>query len=129
MAAPRWDANYAALAAETGMVNNEVAIVDGCTAAGDGGGGTFMFESTPPASATVVAATNTGPIIIRTSAAHGLTTGRRVLVDQVTGNTNANGTRTIWVGGGVLRATNASPIRITATDSATLAWSKPLLTR
>ncbi len=117
MAAPRWDANIAALQAEIGMVNNEVALVDGYTNPSDGGGGTFVFETAVPTSATVVAATNANPIIVGTSAAHGLISGQRVTIAAVTGNTAANGTRSIWVGGAVGGATNASPIKITSSGS------------
>ncbi len=45
-------------------------------------------------SGTVTAATNASPIVI-TSAAHGLTTGARATVADVTGNTAANGTFTV----------------------------------
>lgn len=42
----------------------------------------------------ITGATNTSPIVI-TSANHGLTTGQRVTISGVGGNTNANGTFTI----------------------------------
>jgi hypothetical protein len=41
---------------------------------------------------TVVGATNTGPIVITSGAAHGLSSGDQVVVVDVTGNTAANGT-------------------------------------
>jgi hypothetical protein len=117
MANTRWDANIAALQAETGMVNTEVALLAGHTTAGDGGGGSFEFETAVPTSATVTAATNTSPILIGTSAAHGLVSGNRVMVAGVGGNNAANGTKRIWVGGAIIAATNASPIKITASGA------------
>lgn len=47
-------------------------------------------------SGTITGATNAGPIVI-TSAGHGLTTGTRVTVSGVGGNTAANGTFTVTV--------------------------------
>lgn len=45
----------------------------------------------------ITAATNASPILITTASAHGLSTGASVLIDQVTGNTAANGFWTITV--------------------------------
>ena len=49
------------------------------------------------ANLTVTAASVANPIVITTSAAHGLSTGRRVRISDVTGNTAANGDWTITV--------------------------------
>ena len=54
-------------------------------------------------------ATNASPVVI-TSAAHGLTTGDTVLIEDVGGNTNANGLRLITV-------VDANSFSITDTDS------------
>ena len=47
-----------------------------------------------PTNSPITAVTNASPIVI-TSAAHGLTNGEEVIVSEVGGNTNANGTHTI----------------------------------
>jgi hypothetical protein len=75
-----------------------------------GHGGAASQEITRPANTTayaqkdvvaaqfaVSAATNASPIAITTSAAHGLTTGDRVTVASVGGNTAANGSFTVTV--------------------------------
>jgi Ubiquitin-activating enzyme E1 FCCH domain len=56
------------------------------------GTGTMAFKD----SGTITAASNATPIVA-TSAAHGLSTGTRVTIASVTGNTAANGTWTITV--------------------------------
>lgn len=56
------------------------------------GTGNLSFKE----SGTVTGATNASPIVI-TSASHGLTTGMKVTVASVGGNTSANGTWTITV--------------------------------
>ncbi len=91
----RWVATVADLVAETGMVNGEVAVVEGYAAAGDGGGGTFRFATAIPTPAKISDASNATPIEITTAAAHTLLTGQRVRINGVVGNLNANGTWTI----------------------------------
>jgi hypothetical protein len=54
-------------------------------------------DAVAPVTAAVSAASNTAPIIITTSAAHGLATGDRVFIAAVGGNTNANGIRRVIV--------------------------------
>lgn len=56
------------------------------------GTGTMSYKD----QGTITAATNASPIVV-TSAAHGLSTGTRVTVAGVTGNTAANGTFTVTV--------------------------------
>jgi hypothetical protein len=56
------------------------------------GTGTMSFKD----QGTITAASNATPIVV-TSAAHGLSTGTRVTIAGVTGNTAANGTWTITV--------------------------------
>lgn len=79
----------------------DVAEVSGYTTPGDGGGGAFYFEGTPPGSATITniaslaapinGATNATPIEVSTVSPHGLSTGNAVLISNVTGNRAANG--------------------------------------
>jgi hypothetical protein len=57
-----------------------------------GGTGTASFGN----SGAITDATNAGPIVI-TSVDHGLTTGTRVTITGVLGNTNANGTYVVTV--------------------------------
>jgi PKD repeat protein len=67
---------------------------------GSGGGAletVSVLDLDPAPSFNVAAATNTGPIEITTSAAHGLLTGQRVSITGVLGNTAANGMFTITV--------------------------------
>jgi hypothetical protein len=54
------------------------------------------FTQTPYLTGTITNATNTSPIVV-TSAAHGLTSGARVVITGVGGNTNANATWTVNV--------------------------------
>ena len=56
----------------------------------DSGTGTCTLKE----SGSVTGATNASPIVV-TSASHGLTTGTRVTIASVLGNTGANGTHTI----------------------------------
>ncbi len=93
----RWVATVNDLVAESGMVNGEVAVVEGYGAAGDGGGGIFSFATTIPNPAKVIGATNATPIEITTNADHKLLTGQRVRIGGVGGNTGAIGTFTITV--------------------------------
>lgn len=51
----------------------------------------------PLVSLTVTDATNANPIVVTTSAVHGLRSGMRVTISGVLGNTNANGTHVITV--------------------------------
>lgn len=86
--------------------NGDVAVVAGYYAPGDLGGGSFYFESAPPAAATVTGATgvslsitgatNSSPISI-TTALHSYTSGQVVTIAGVGGNTAANGTWEISV--------------------------------
>lgn len=54
-------------------------------------------DSVAPVTATVSGATNASPIVITTSAAHGLANDDRVFIAAVGGNTNANGIRKVKV--------------------------------
>jgi hypothetical protein len=111
----RWDATVPDLQAETGMVNGEVAVLQGEVSRGDGGNRALYFDTTIPASATVTAATNATPIVIGTAAPHGLGTGRQVTVAGAGGtNTAANTTRAIWVLGIVANAAGTSTVTITS---------------
>ncbi len=96
----------------------DITEVSGYAAIGDGGGGTFYFEGTPPDSATITKivstttgineATNETPIKIRTSSPHGLQTGDAVLILDVIRNEAANGR---WL------VTVVDPIHFTLKDS------------
>src|SRR4051812_27353477 len=81
--------------------DGESNIVDGYYAEGDGGGGEFHWHSpvTPdaPDNIRIIGASSATPIQITTAAAHGLSTGRKVMIGGVGGNTAANGTWTITV--------------------------------
>jgi hypothetical protein len=92
----RWVRTIDDLKAETGMVNGEIAIVQGYYAAGDGGGGIFYFDSAVPTSAQIRSASNTNPITITTSDKHGIPNHSSVYIDGVGGNTNANGRFTAY---------------------------------
>jgi hypothetical protein len=59
--------------------------------------GDFTLSTDNVTSRTISAATNTSPIQITTSVAHGLVTGQTVTISGVTGNTAANGTWRITV--------------------------------
>ena len=91
MANIRWAATVAALQAETGMANGEAAILAGYFSVGDGGGGTVWFSTFIVTSRKITDASGT-PIQITTQAPHGLTTGQRVMIAGVSGNTAAIGT-------------------------------------
>jgi len=54
-------------------------------------------DAVSPVTLTVTAASNASPIVITTSAPHGLATGDRVFIAAVGGNTNANGIRRVTV--------------------------------
>src|SRR5262245_3580755 len=66
----------------------------GYAAAGDGGGGSFYFDTSVPSSATITTASFATPIEITTSGNHNLTTGRRIMIAGVATNLAANGN---WV--------------------------------
>jgi hypothetical protein len=57
----------------------------------------LTITPSPAVGTAITAASNTAPIQITTSAAHGLTTGQVVYVRDVLGNTAANGLRTVTV--------------------------------
>ncbi len=96
----------------------------------DNGSGSLAFKD----SASITGASNTSPIVI-TSAAHGLTTGTRVTISGVTGNTAANGTFVVtyvsdstfslqgstgnggWVSGGTWNVTGLYTVSIDATSA------------
>lgn len=71
--------------------NNDIYNVKNYSIDNDYGGGEFQLNTTVPTSATITDATNATPIVITTSTDHGLTTGQRVMIAGVTGNTAANG--------------------------------------
>jgi Pectate lyase superfamily protein len=86
------------------FVVGDVAVADGYSALGDGGGGGFYFEGSVPASAAIIdaiassfsvtEAKNAAPILITTSSLHDFVDGQSVLISGVGGNTAANGT---WI--------------------------------
>lgn len=92
-------ANRAAMVALAGSAGDTVTQVP--EVASDDDGGHFRYEASTPASATITGvtsvtktitgATNAAPIVITTSATHGLSTGHSVKITSVGGNTNANG--------------------------------------
>lgn len=73
-------------------LNNTASAGASCRGAGLG---TFLLAAS--GSGSVNGATNASPIVISTTAAHGLTSGAVVTIASVGGNTNANGTWTISV--------------------------------
>lgn len=89
-----------------GTIDGEAIVLDGYHASGDGGGGVFYCDPTPPSSARIQAAvavsvvvsnaTNATPIVV-TTATHSYTTGQSVVINGVLGNTAANGTWRIIV--------------------------------
>jgi Pectate lyase superfamily protein len=99
MANIRCAATVTALQAETGMSNGEAAILAGYFSIGDGGGGTVWFSTFIVTSRKIIDASGT-PIQITTQVPHGLTTGKRVMIAGVGGNTAANGTWLIASGPG-----------------------------
>ena len=99
MANIRWAATVAALQAEAGMANGEAAILAGYFSVGDGGGSSVWFSTTIVSHRKITGATNATPIVITTQAPHGLSTGQRVMIAGVGGNTAANRTSLITVTG------------------------------
>lgn len=59
------------------------------------GTGTLLSKDPSSSGGTITGATNASPIVITVSAAHNLTTGTRVTIASVGGNTAANGDFTI----------------------------------
>jgi hypothetical protein len=92
----RWVATVTDLLAETGMVNGEVAVVEGFAAAGDGGGGTFRFLTSIPSDATISNVSAAGTVTVTTSAAHTLLTGQRIRIGGVTGGAGMNAVNAAW---------------------------------
>lgn len=88
--------NFAVLTTDAGVPANSSTTpgyrVYGPAALMANGTGSLTFKDT----GTVTGATNASPIVI-TSANHKLTTGMKVTVESVGGNTAANGTHTITV--------------------------------
>ncbi len=96
----RWDTTVTNLIAESGQANGEVAVVQGYAAAGDGGGGTFYFDTSLLTKETVTGVANSSGVFeITTSANHTLMTGQRAWVGGITGTGGmtaaVNGTWTI----------------------------------
>ena len=58
-------------------------------------GGALSFDWTHPSPHTVTDASNASPIVVTTTAAHGLQTGDSVVIAGVLTNTNANGTHVV----------------------------------
>ncbi len=91
------------LALTLSITGNKAGITSGGVGRGNASllanmGGNFIAQGSVLANhianGTITGATNANPIVITTTAAHGLTTGETVTIAGVTGNTNANGT---WV--------------------------------
>jgi hypothetical protein len=86
------------------IASGDIASADGYSVMGDGGGGIFYFEGKLPSAANIRAAstvtaeisdaTNATPIVIKASTEHEFSTGQSVLIQNVGGNTAANGT---WI--------------------------------
>jgi hypothetical protein len=94
--------NITAMRAISDAKNDDVVEVAGYESTDDGGGGTFFFEAThitdvkvssvAIAGATeVVVGTDPPAIVVTTAADHSFVNGQAVLVADVGGNTNANG--------------------------------------
>lgn len=81
-------------------LNNTAGAGAACRAAGIG-----TWLQTTSASGSVTNATNATPIVITTSAAHGLSIGDIITVASVGGNTGANGTFTVSAVGSTTTAT------------------------
>ena len=117
-----------------------------CFSAGTTGGSLALRRRI--LSLTVADATNTDPIVITTSSAHGLFTGQKVMITGVAGNLAANGTFTITVlsdttfsldessgngayaGGGIVTAAIFNLIEISSApavgDKITLEFNSPI---
>jgi hypothetical protein len=83
----------------TATAGDEVRIIASKAPVNTGLTGTWTSQTGAVASVNISSSTNANPIAVTTSAAHGLSTGDTILIQNHTTNTNANGTHTVTVTG------------------------------
>ena len=87
----------AALVLQRLVINDGLQLAATKITAGSLGAGTLDADITAGTTNTITAASNASPIVITTSVAHARTTGDVLSVENVSGNTAANGTWTVTV--------------------------------
>jgi hypothetical protein len=83
----------------TATAGDEVRIIASKAPVSTGLNGTWTSQSGAVSGVNISSSTNANPIAVTTSAAHGLSTGDTVLIQNHGTNTNANGTHTVTVTG------------------------------